>query len=44
VAALTMNRPDEERDAVPKWIENRQQMSAAKLEDSSQPMSVAVEK
>jgi NADPH-dependent 2,4-dienoyl-CoA reductase/sulfur reductase-like enzyme len=35
VAAFTMNRPDEERDAAPKWIESRQTVSAEKLEDSS---------
>jgi NADPH-dependent 2,4-dienoyl-CoA reductase/sulfur reductase-like enzyme len=44
VAAFTMNRPDEERDTAPKWIENQQQVSAAKLEDPSKPISVAVEK
>lgn len=35
VAAFTMNRPDEERDAAPKWIESRQTVSAEKLEDAS---------
>jgi len=43
VAAFTMNRPDEERDAAPKWIEGRQQVSAAKLENASQSISTAVE-
>jgi NADPH-dependent 2,4-dienoyl-CoA reductase/sulfur reductase-like enzyme len=43
VAAFTMNRPDEERDAAPKWIEGRQKVSAAKLENASQSISTAVE-
>lgn len=41
VAAFTMNRPDEERDLAPKWIESKQAVSAAKLEDASQPVSAA---
>jgi 3-phenylpropionate/trans-cinnamate dioxygenase ferredoxin reductase component len=43
VAAFTMNRPDEERDAAPKWIEAKQTVSAAKLEDTSQSISAAAE-
>ncbi len=43
VAAFTMNRPDEERDLAPKWIESRQTVSAAELEDLSQPISAAAE-
>jgi len=43
VAAFTMNRPDEERDAAPKWIESRQTVSAKKLEDASQSISAAAE-
>ena len=35
VAAFTMNRPDEERDAAAKWIESRKTVSAEKLEDAS---------
>jgi NADPH-dependent 2,4-dienoyl-CoA reductase/sulfur reductase-like enzyme len=31
VAAFTMNRPDEERNAAPKWIESKQRVSAEKL-------------
>ena len=31
VAAFTMNRPDEEREAAPKWIQSRQQVSAERL-------------
>jgi 3-phenylpropionate/trans-cinnamate dioxygenase ferredoxin reductase component len=43
VAAFTMNRPDEEREAAPKWIENQQRVSAVKLENLSEPISAAVE-
>jgi NADPH-dependent 2,4-dienoyl-CoA reductase/sulfur reductase-like enzyme len=42
VAAFTMNRPDEERDAAPKWIESRQTLSPTMLEDISRPISAAV--
>jgi len=41
VAAFTMNRPDEERDAAPKWIESRQRLAAEKLQDASLPLSEA---
>jgi NADPH-dependent 2,4-dienoyl-CoA reductase/sulfur reductase-like enzyme len=41
VAAFTMNRPDEERNAAPKWIESGQRVSAAKLADVSQPIVAA---
>jgi NADPH-dependent 2,4-dienoyl-CoA reductase/sulfur reductase-like enzyme len=44
VAAFTMNRPDDEREAAPKWIENRQRVSAATLEDAAQPISAAAAK
>jgi NADPH-dependent 2,4-dienoyl-CoA reductase/sulfur reductase-like enzyme len=43
VAAFTMNRPDEERDAAPKWIESRQTVSARRLEDASHSIATAVE-
>ncbi len=39
VAAFTMNRPDEERNAAPMWIETQQVVSAAKLEDVSRPVA-----
>jgi NADPH-dependent 2,4-dienoyl-CoA reductase/sulfur reductase-like enzyme len=39
VAAFTMNRPDEERDAAPKLIESRQAVSAGRLEDTSKSIS-----
>lgn len=43
VAAFVMNRPDEEREIAPKWIEERKEVSAAKLENASQPVSAAAE-
>lgn len=39
VAAFTMNRPDEEREAAPKWIEEKRVVDAAKLRDASAPIS-----
>lgn len=41
VAAFTMNRPDEEREAAPKWIESRQPVSAEELADNTHPIAVA---
>jgi NADPH-dependent 2,4-dienoyl-CoA reductase/sulfur reductase-like enzyme len=41
VAAFTMNRPDEERNAAPKWIEAGQRVSITKLKDVSQPIVTA---
>ncbi|MGH9455673.1 MAG: oxidoreductase C-terminal domain-containing protein, partial [Terriglobia bacterium] len=43
VAAFAMNRPEDERDNAPKWIETKQRVSAAKLEDGSHSVSAAVE-
>jgi NADPH-dependent 2,4-dienoyl-CoA reductase/sulfur reductase-like enzyme len=43
VAAFTMNRPDDERDVAPKWIEAKQTLSASKLEDASRTISGALE-
>jgi len=43
VAAFTMNRPDEEREAAPKWIEAKQKLSAKQLEDASKPIASAIE-
>ena len=43
VAVFTMNCPEEERDAAPKWIESRRTVSAGKLEDASQSISTALE-
>jgi NADPH-dependent 2,4-dienoyl-CoA reductase/sulfur reductase-like enzyme len=44
VAAFTMNRPDEEREAAPKWIESGQAVAAENLADASQPLESAVMK
>lgn len=41
VAAFTMNRPDEERNVAPKWIESGQRLSHIKLSDVSQPIATA---
>jgi NADPH-dependent 2,4-dienoyl-CoA reductase/sulfur reductase-like enzyme len=41
VAAFTMNRSDEEREAAPKWIEAKQRVSAGKLADASLSVSAA---
>jgi NADPH-dependent 2,4-dienoyl-CoA reductase/sulfur reductase-like enzyme len=43
VAAFAMNRPEEERDVAPKWIEARRRVSAARLRDTSQPIAEAGE-
>ena len=42
VAAFVMNRPNEERDLAPKWIEAKQSVSAARLADTSVPVPAAV--
>jgi len=41
VAAFAMNRPDEERNGAPKWIESGQKLSVSKLRDVSQPIESA---
>jgi NADPH-dependent 2,4-dienoyl-CoA reductase/sulfur reductase-like enzyme len=41
VGAFTMNRPDEEREAAPKWIESRQVVSRSRLQDTGQPLLAA---
>ena len=41
VAAFAMNRPDEERNVAPKWIESGQRVSHIKLSDVSQPVVTA---
>jgi 3-phenylpropionate/trans-cinnamate dioxygenase ferredoxin reductase component len=43
LAAFTMNRPDEEREAAPKWIQGKQSLAGAKLKDASRPISTALE-
>jgi len=41
VAAFAMNRPEEERNTAPKWIEAGQRVFAAGLRDASQPIGAA---
>ena len=41
VAAFAMNRPEEERDNAPKWIEAGQALSAARLADHSASIAAA---
>lgn len=41
IAAFIMNRPAEERDAAPGWIESRQTVSAARLAEASRPVTEA---
>jgi len=41
IAAFIMNRPDEERDAAPKWIENEQKLSSTQLRDQSHTITEA---
>jgi NADPH-dependent 2,4-dienoyl-CoA reductase/sulfur reductase-like enzyme len=41
VAAFTMNRPDEERNLAPQWIEAGQKVSSARLKDPSQPIAAS---
>src|SRR5262249_30243211 len=41
VAAFTMNRPDEERNLAPQWIESGPTVAAAKLADPSQQITAA---
>jgi NADPH-dependent 2,4-dienoyl-CoA reductase/sulfur reductase-like enzyme len=43
VAAFTLARPDEEREVAPKWIESKQSVSAARLQETSHSISAAVE-
>jgi NADPH-dependent 2,4-dienoyl-CoA reductase/sulfur reductase-like enzyme len=43
MAAFTMNRPNEEREAAPKWIETRQAVLGKKLADAAQPIHAALE-
>ena len=41
VAAFTMNRPDEERNVAPQWIESRQKVSVSRLADPHQSIAKA---
>ena len=42
LAAFTMNRPDEERNVAPQWIESGQKVSPSALKDVSQPIVTAL--
>jgi NADPH-dependent 2,4-dienoyl-CoA reductase/sulfur reductase-like enzyme len=37
IAAFTMNRPDEERDAAPRWIESKHRITAEELRAAKLP-------
>ena len=43
VAAFAMNRPEEEREVAPKWVESRERVSSARLADDSKPIADAAE-
>jgi NADPH-dependent 2,4-dienoyl-CoA reductase/sulfur reductase-like enzyme len=43
VAAFVMNRPDEERDAAPQWIEEHRRVSADRLQDDARSLAEAAE-
>jgi hypothetical protein len=42
VAAFAMNRPDEERELAPKWIETQQLVSNKELADATLPVRAAI--
>jgi 3-phenylpropionate/trans-cinnamate dioxygenase ferredoxin reductase subunit len=41
VAAFVMNRPDEEREFAPQWIESARRVPAAALADASRPLAAS---
>jgi 3-phenylpropionate/trans-cinnamate dioxygenase ferredoxin reductase subunit len=43
VAAFAMNRPEEEREVAPKWVESRQRVSVARMADASRSIADAAE-
>jgi NADPH-dependent 2,4-dienoyl-CoA reductase/sulfur reductase-like enzyme len=43
VAAFAMNRPEEEREAAPRWIESRQAVSRERLGAANRPIGEAAE-
>ncbi len=43
LAAFVMNRPEEEREAAPRWIESKQRISPAALRNASRPIGEAEE-
>ena len=38
IAAFAMNRPDEERESAPRWIETKQALSPERLDDAKRPL------
>jgi hypothetical protein len=42
VAAFVLNRPEEEREAVPVWIRERRHLDAAALADTGRPLQAAL--
>jgi len=42
LAAFTMNRPDEERESAPQWIEKKQILSPERLADAGRSVHDAV--
>lgn len=44
IAAFVMNRPDEEQEIAPQWIESGVDISAHRLADAAQPLTAATEK
>ena len=42
IAAFAMNRPDEERNAAPEWIQSKKKVSAARLGEQNRPVNDAV--
>ena len=44
IAAFAMNRPDEERNAAPEWIQARKSVSAMKLGDKNRVIGEAIQK
>lgn len=43
IAAFAMNRPDEERDSAPQWIEHKRIVAPDRLKDESRPLTDALE-
>jgi len=43
IAAFAMNRPDEERNAAPEWIQSKKAISAARLGEQNRPASEAAQ-
>lgn len=38
IAAFVLNRPNEERELAPRWVERHQQINPGMLENASQPL------